>query len=477
MLDKIYTKLKKVNIQDGCITDIALIEKTDNTTIMGLPIGAMPEYVKVNVTCTPEEGSNIRIEVWLPTEKWNGDFMGTGNGGAAGRLATISMFGPLRLGFAVANTDLGTSQGADCGIGNKAVWKDFGYRATHLMTVVAKELIEKYYGKPANHSYFTGGSTGGQQALMEAQRYPEDYDGILACAPAYDRTNLHMGFVWDWLAVNKGVGGLFSADDAQCIVNAILTKYGEDGERHSDDAFMYRPDKIQMAKEIFENLNFTQTQINALMKIYQGAVDPVTGERIYEPTMIPGSEACDLGLIHRCEHPGFEKAYFYIFRWLFGADFDFTKFDFHKHGEEIHRELDAYLNATDTDLTAFRDKGGKLLMIHGTADPIIPVTSSIRYYEQVSDKMGEIDDFFRFYLSPGMAHISGGPGVQDIVFGFPATPKDSKHLGILALKEWVETGVAPEKLYPIAFKTENPLHTFLEGTVLFEREIEPYKRK
>lgn len=115
-----------------------LVEEGSNTAVPGLPIGSVPEHIKISVTCKPEEGSNIRIEVWLPTKEWNGDFMGTGNGGAAGEVAVVMMVGPLKMGFAVANTDMGTSAGPDSGIGNKAVWRDFGYRATHLMTVAAK---------------------------------------------------------------------------------------------------------------------------------------------------------------------------------------------------------------------------------------------------------------------------------------------------------------------------------------------------
>lgn len=439
-----------------------------------MPVGTVPEHIKVSVVCKPEEGSNIRIEVWLPTERWNGDFVGTGNGGAAGTLAPFVMIGPLKLGFAVANTDMGTSAGPDCGIGNKAVWKDFGYRATHLMTVASKAIIESYYGVPPKHSYFNGISTGGQQALREAQKYPEDYDGILAGAPAYDRVNLHLGFLWDWLAVNGGKGGLFTAEDADNVVKTILAKCGDVGGRKPGDNFMYYPHKIVMKPELFAGTNLTAEQICGLMKIYRGLVDPATGERIYEPTMMPGSEACDLGLVHRCEHPGFEQGYFYIFRWVLGEDFDFTKFDFHKDAQKLHEELDTYLNATSTDLSSFRDRGGKLLLIHGTADPIIPYTSSIRYFEQVRKEMGEVDSFFRLFLAPGMAHTIGGPGVQDIVFGLPATPKDSKHLGILALKEWVETGIAPDALYPVAFRNNDTANGFIADRIGYEREILPY---
>ncbi|OUP80908.1 hypothetical protein B5F07_19310 [Lachnoclostridium sp. An169] len=378
--EEIRNRIASTHIEAGDITDIEWVEEGQNMAVPGLPIGSAPEHIKVCVTCKPEEGSNIRIEVWLPTKEWNGDFIGTGNGGAAGMLVPFVMVGPLKLGFAVANTDMGTSAGPDCGIGNKAVWRDFGYRATHLMTVAAKAIIESYYGVPPKYSYFSGCSTGGQQALMEAQRYPEDYDGILASAPAYDRTNLHMGFLWDWIAVNAGKTGMFTVEDEVKLVKAILDQCGEEGGRQPGDDFMYHPHQIKMTPQVLVEAGLNNEQIEALMKIYAGAMDPETGERIYESTVVPGSENCDMGLVHRCEHPQFSDAYFYIFRWLFGADFDFTKFDFHRDAERIHKELDEYLNANNTDLSAFRDRGGKLLLIHGTADPIIPYTSSIRYY-------------------------------------------------------------------------------------------------
>ncbi len=467
-------RIRETQIQDGKITTVELVEAGAPASVPGLPIGPAPEHIRVCVTCKPEEGSNIRIEVWLPTDGWNEALVGVGNGGAAGHILPFVMVGPLKLGFAVTTTDMGTSAGPDCGIGNKAVWKDFGYRATHLMTLAAKAIVESYYGAPPKHSYFTGASTGGQQALMEAQRYPEDYDGILASAPAWDRVNLHLGFLWDWLAVNKGVGGLFTAEDAAEIVKAILNAYGTEGGRRPGDDFMYHPHKIVMSQDVFADSELSQRQIEALMKVYQGLTDPASGERIYEPTMMPGSEACDMGLIHRCEHPGFAEGMFYLFRWVLGKSFDFAKFDFEKDAKRVHEELDPYLNADSPDLSAFRDRGGKLLLIHGTADPIIPYTSSIRYYEQVRKELGNVDSFFRLFLAPGMAHTTGGPGVQDIVFGLPATPKDSKHLGLLALKNWVENGIAPDALYPVAFRDNNAMNAFLPNGVAFEREIYPY---
>ena len=474
-LEEIKKKLMSAEICDGEITGIELVEEGPMEFIPGLSLGIIPSHLKVHIVCKPEAESNIRIEVRFPIENWNGDFLGTGNGGSAGILLPFVMAGPLALGFAVANTDMGTSAGKDCGIGNKAVWRDFGYRATHLMTVNGKKVTEIFYGKSIRYSYFTGASTGGQQALMEAQRYPEDYDGILASAPAHDRINLHVGFVWEWLALNQTEESRFTKEEAQKVVQIILDKYGEEDERHPGDNFLYRPDKIHIDKAIFRDSGLRDEQIDALMKIYRGARNPKNGEKIHNPIILPGTE--DFGLPNRCNREEFAQGFFYLFRWIFGADFDFTKFDFDVDTKRAHEELDHYLNATEANLSEFRNRGGKLLMIHGTADPMIPCTTSIQYYEQVKERMGDVSSFFRLYLAPGMGHVSGGPGVQDIVFGLPATPKDEKHLGLLALKEWVENDIEPECLLPVAFRDGNELNGYLDSTYAYERPMYPYSEQ
>lgn len=440
----------------------------------GLPFGDAPAHIQVELTCHPEPGSNIRVLVWLPAENWNGDLLCVGNGGAAGMLLPFMMVSPLRLGFAVANTDLGTSAGPDCGIGNPAVWKDFGHRATHLMAVSAKAVVESCFGRQPAHSYFTGSSTGGQQALSAAQRYPEDYDGILAIAPAFDRVNLHLAFLHDWLAVNKGQAGLFSQEDAETLTRMFLTECSEQGGRQGDDPFFYHPHAIKVTEQLLEKAGLTPAQSQGLMELYQRVTDPVTGQPLYEATMVPGSEACDMGLAYRCAQ-SFGQDMFYLFRWVLGADFDFRAFDFHTDGHTVHAALDEHLNATAADLSAFRARGGKLLLLHGTADPIIPYTSSVRYYEQVCQIMGDVSGFFRLFLIPGMAHTSGGPGLQDVGVGLPATPKDSKHLALLALKDWVETGCAPSTLYPVAFRDNNFANGFLPDGVEYERAVEHYE--
>lgn len=475
--DDMHQQLYHAPIPFGVVTAVEWKPEETTSFFPGIPSQPLPEHIRVAVTCHPEPRSNIKIEVWLPTETWNGDLLGVGNGGSAGMIVPILMTGPLRMGFAVANTDMGTSAGPDSGVGNPAVWEDFGHRATHLMTLAAKTLIQVFYGKPQNHAYFTGNSTGGQQALMEAQRYPEDYDGILSLDPAFDRTNLHIAFLRDWLALGgRAAEGLFTKEDEARMVAAILENCGEIGGRRPGDDFLYHPAAITLTRDVLEKAGITERQIQARLKIQEGTTDPANGERIYEPTLMPGSEAEDLSLVSRCQQD-FAHGYLYILRWALGADFDLTTFDFHRDVQKVREILDGALNATSPDLAPFRDRGGKLLLIHGTADPIIPYTSSIRYYCSVQDRMGDTQDFFRLFLVPGMAHGSGGPGLQDAASIYPASPRDSRHSALFALKEWVETGKAPDALWPVAFQKGNPLSPFLEGSVAYERQILPYRRQ
>jgi len=173
--------LKEFQVGNGEVASIEYCKTSSFTGPKGHILRNIPPRVIVKARLSPAEGSNINVEVWLPDPaKWNGRLMGLGNGGAAGRIKAVALVGPLRGGYVAATTDMGTAPNASSGIGNPEVWKDFGFRATHLMTVLAKQLVKAYYGEAPDYSYFFGGSTGGQQALQEAQRYPEDYDGIVA---------------------------------------------------------------------------------------------------------------------------------------------------------------------------------------------------------------------------------------------------------------------------------------------------------
>ena len=203
----------------------------------GSPITDLPPFCRVLVEASPAPGSHINIELWLPSQKWNGKFLGTGNGGGGAKIYYPPLRAGLRRGFATANTDMGTTPNADAAVTNPEAWIDFGYRATHIMTVVSKAVVMAYFGKAAQRSYFWGSSTGGQQAMSEAQRYPEDYDGIVAGSPAINRTHLHSYFVWNYQAMHNVEGqSAFTADEiAELNRNVVHTCAGHDGGAPTDD--------------------------------------------------------------------------------------------------------------------------------------------------------------------------------------------------------------------------------------------------
>lgn len=470
-------RLEAVKIENGEITAIEFVPAGTTVPVLSFMLGPLPEHCRVSVTLKPSAKSNILVEVWLPVSEWNGNFLGTGNGGSAGQIDKLSLINGLTRGYAVANTDMGTAPDPDDLIGEPERWADFGYRSTHLMTVTAKQLIEAFYGKLPRYSYFKGGSTGGQQALMEAQRYPEDYNGILAAAPANNRTHLHIAFVWNWLALTQNTDAAINRQQADEISKRMVEHYAKASGGAPEDRFISYPDRITPDMSIFKDdagkLGLNSEQINALRKNYEGPVNPVTGERIYFPLVVPGSENCSLGFVEQSDKEKFAKDFFYLFRWIFGSDFDFTSFDFNRHVDIINEKLAPILNANNADLSAFKKAGGKLLVIHGTADPIIPYTDSLHYYERVIEAQNGLEntlEFFRYFLIPGMAHIFGGPGLQEIgMLGILPDLRDREHDALMALAAWVEDGIEPDKLMPVAFK---------EGMMLkeiaFERPVFAY---
>jgi feruloyl esterase len=425
----------------------------------------LPAFRRIALIAKPVPASNIGIEIWLPEKGWNGRFLGTGNGGGAGAINYGSLVNGLRRGFAVANTDMGTSPSANEIIDYPERWKDFGYRATHEMTVIAKAVIEAFYKQAPRYSYFIGCSTGGQQAIMEAQRFPEDYDGIIAGAPANNRTHLHALFLWNHQVANA-CDCRFTPEQLTQITDEIIrSNAGKDGGLPTDD-FLTDP---RAATLDYDRLNsfLKKEQIEALKKVFTGPVNPVTGERIYTPFPL-GSENQGSGLGYM-QDVAVTNDQFYLFRWIWGRDFPFSRFDFNQDMTKTDSILAPLLNANNPDLEPFKRKGGKLLMYTGTADPIVPFQDAIHYYERVIEQQGSLQEtqsFFRYFLVPGMAHCGGGPGVSDFGQELPKQPQDKEHDIMTTLIRWVEQGEAPEKLIATGYKENR--------TIRFERPLFPY---
>jgi feruloyl esterase len=498
------TNLQSLPLKDTTITsalDIttgAFVVPNSNPpqTITGLPA-----FCRVTATLTPMSDSSIKIEVWLPETTWNGRFLGTGGGGFQGIISYNELAIGIRAGFAATNSDLGTGVsgctplycGSDGNMGNPLAIefgdpstpstglfghperiKDFGYRAIHLMTVRGKEIAQAFYQQSARKAYFAGCSTGGQNALMEAQRFPEDYDGILAGAAAFNRTHLHMAAISLWQDTHASPARFIQPGQMSLINKAVLAQcVGRDGGA-STDQFLTDPRDCQFDPKILQctggnvpPLCLTTDQVTTIRKYYAGTIDPVSGQ-VINPGSERGNEtdnvfALGLALQERLPEPAFDG----LFYWVFGPSFgyptsahNFANFDFHHDVDTVDDQLAAVLNADSTDLSEFRAHGGKLIMYHGWADPLIPSQSSINYFNALvaNDSHGlqqaglatggnpalqRTQSYTRLFMVPGMYHCSGGPGPN--VFD-----------ALTPLVTWVETGVAPETIAAIKFVNDTP---------------------
>lgn len=434
------------------------------------PIGGLPAFCRIAATLKPTPQSNIRIELWLPETNWNGRFLGTGNGGGAGNINYGPLGNGIKNGYATVNTDMGTSPGANDAVGHPERWADFGHRATHEMTVAGKAITQAFYNKPIAHAYFVGCSTGGQQALMEAQRYPDDYNGILAGAPANNRTHLHTGFVWNYKITNEIPGSAFLPNEKIAMITNAVVKAcaGRDGGAPGDNfltdprACKFDPETLPKCLDGTDDGGcLTKAQLNALKKIYAGPVNPRTGERIYTPIPL-GSENSGAGIDYQQNSKIAPGGLFYQYLWAFGKEFDYKTFDFDRDQDRLDSILAPVLNANNPNLEPLKKRGGKLLMYAGTADPLVPYQDAVSYYERVVKAQGGVSktqDFFRFYLIPGMGHCSGGPGLNDC------------GVTLNSLVKWVEEGSSPDELIATAFNNGDS-----KDGIRFKRPVYPFPK-
>jgi feruloyl esterase len=484
--------ISQMKFDGGSITSASSIENgsftpPETTSAM---VG-LPPFCRIAATLQPTPDSNIKIELWMPEKDWNGKFLGTGNGGGAGKLAYRSLALGLRRGFATANTDMGTSPNADAVVGHPERWADFGYRSTHVMTVVSKQIVLAFYNKPQSHAYFVGCSTGGGQGLMEAQRFPSDYNGIIAGAPANNRTHIHTGFVWNAQAANQPPGVQLAPETIAFITKSVVAACaGKDGGAPGDD-FLTDPRECKFSPDALPKCggdNHTAclfpAELATLKKFYAGPTDPRTGERIYTPIPV-GSENSPAGVAMQ-QDPKKMSEQWYPFRWAMGASFDYHKFDFDHDQDLVDKRLASILNANNPDLSAMQQRGGKILMFTGTADPLVPYQDALNYYDRVvSDQENRLPEaggmgaqqgltktrqFFRYFLVPGMAHCGGGPGLHDFGQNLQLeVPQDSDHDILTALARWVEEGVAPDEIIASSYVDD-----LSAKAIRFQRPICPY---
>ena len=419
---------------------------------------SLPTFCRVEITAKPTSDSDIKVALWLPFSGWNGRFQGFGNGGFAGQIDYGQIAMAVRLGYAAAATDaghMGSPADATWVVGHPEKVIDFGYRGVHEMTRVSKIVIRAFYGNPVKHSYFAGCSDGGREALMEAQRYPEDYDGILGGAPAINFVSL--------ISESLYFAQILTTDPASYIPQAKLPAIAaavnadcdqldgvKDGILNDPRKCHFDPATIKCKAGEDMNQCLTAPQVASLKQIYAGLPD--ASDHIIFPGYAPGAEDAPGGWSVWITGPMPKASVFYFLGnnffsyFVYGkADWDYKTFTVAKDEKLAESTLGAQLDAADPDLKPFAARGGKLVMYHGWNDSAIPALNSVNYFDSVQRKMGvkSTDSFLRLYMVPGMLHCGGGPGPSQFGGMGDFTKADASGNMRLSLEQWTEGGAAP----------------------------------
>jgi feruloyl esterase len=424
----------------------------------------LPAFCRVIAEAKPSADSSINIEVWLPINgsqqpTWNGKLEGRGNGGFAGEIDYGALAAAVKKGYATVGTDTGHSgevDDASWALGHPERVADFGYRGIHEMTRVAKAAIKAAYGKDLQHSYFIGCSNGGRQALMEAQRFPDDYDGILAGAPANFWTHLLTKGLADAQATTLDPASYIPSSKLPAIARAVNAAC--DAQDGVTDGILNDPRKCRfdpaamLCKEGDSEKCLTAAQATALKKLYDGPND-AKGRKIF-PGYLPGAEEGQGGWAPWItgEAPG--RSMLFAFSGGYFSNIVYEKANWNYKDVSIDAAMNAadgktaqILNATNPNLAPFKAHGGKLILYHGWNDPAISALNTVNYYTEMLSKIGgkETEAFARLYMVPGMQHCAGGPGPDS--FGqFGSGGNDAQHNAELALEQWVEKGIAPNAI-------------------------------
>jgi feruloyl esterase len=435
----------------------------------------VPAFCRVQATVSRE----VRIEVWMPRE-WNHKLLSVGNGGLAGSLIYAPMVKPLQQGYATSSTDTGHEAAVNTdgswALGNYERVLNFADRGTHLMAEADKVILNAYYNAQPAHAYFNGCSQGGHEAMIEAQRYPGDYDGIIAGDPANNWTHHYIGGHL-WMAMAVDGDGYLPPDKVQVLADAVNEKCDAlDGVK---DGVLTDPRKCKFNPETLlctgsdTSKCLTGAQVTAVQKIWSGLRSP-EGQVIY-PGLVPGGEAGTGGWASYISGTGPGKgrhaalvAGFFKFFVFDDPNWDYKTFrltaanGFESDIDYTDQKLAGIFNAVNPDLSQFKARGGKLIHYHGWSDPDITPLNSINYYESVMRAQGgdvqglhRTVEFYRLFMVPGMWHCGGGPGATTFDMTEP-------------LDQWADKGIAPEKV--IASRVVN-------GAVQRTRPLCPYPQE
>lgn len=395
----------------------------------------LPAFCRVAVTLRPSADSNIEGEVWLPLQRWNGKFQEVGNGGWAGSITYPAMGYALQEGYATAATDTG-HKGANSlfAIGHPEKLADLGERSVHEMAVTAKALISAFYGRAPAVSYWNGCSTGGRQGLMAAQKYPNDFDGIVAGAPANNWAHMH---TWDMFVsapVFRDPAAKITAASLAALNRAAIQACDSgdgiaDGIISDPKACTFDPAALQCGESSSPSC-LTAPQVESARRMYA----PVKDRR--GRTIFPGKErGSEVGWAAYLDTSqplavaagSFQLAYE-------DPAWDVRSFDLERDLARVEQTITPVLDATNPDLRVFKARGGKLLLYHGWADNLIPPQNTIDYFSSVLNAMpGTQDDFIRLFMAPGMFHCNGGPGPNQANW-------------VAALDRWRDTSTPPARI-------------------------------
>jgi len=463
--------------------------KPATSTAAGESLGHR-SFCRIVARVQSEEESDIGVEIWLPMEGWTGVFHGNGNGGFAGTFATgySGMVDGLRRGFATATTDTGTAPATplegDALIGKPRKWRDWARLSTNVMTDTGKAITKAFYGRNATRAYYTGCSTGGQQGLIEALYYPEDYDGILVGAPVMNRTWGHAAVLWNFLASHRTPGSLLSDTKLNLLHKTAIATCWRQGHGIAGDPFISDPLSCNFDPGVLQCKSgdsadcLTTDEVATARAFYSGPTN-----RDGRPTYfgwLPGSEMPGIFGWSFLQTPiNNEPAFSGLFKWVLGKDWDWKTFEFDRDMPAVQNRLDPIVNdATRGDLTGFASKGGKLIIYHGLADTLVAPSQSVAFYERQAERFGGYEQLgknARLFLAPGVMHCGGGTGPDSFnpTLGIPLRPpaEDARHDIFTALIDWTEKGNAPNKIIATKFSTDG------SSDIEMQRPICPYPQK
>jgi feruloyl esterase len=396
---------------------------------------SLPAHCRVTMVLTPTPDSNINVELWMPAQNWNGKFLAVGNGGWAG---AIQGFGDMQegllRGYATAATDSGHSakDGASgmFALGHPEKIVDFAYRAVHDMAVKSKRVIAAYYTQPLQYSYFKSCSTGGHQAVMSAQRYPGDFDGVIGGALANRHIHMHTASVATAIHLSRNPSQAIPTAKAQMASKAVMSKCDTLKEGFLNNPHQCTFDFSSLLCKGQDNDNcITEGQLRTVEEYY-GGLKNSNGELIFSgqslgnalPAMPSTNATPNAFLWDTVRILGFQN-----------ADYDWHNFDLDRDMPRIDKAA-GFVDAVDPDLRGFEGHGGKLLLYAGWNDTRIPPENTILYYENVLKEMGsKQDDWMRLFMVPGMGHCGGGSGPNSF---------DT----LTALEKWREEDIPPDQI-------------------------------